>query len=483
MANPYRKSCLLKSYQTGRPTASTKVFLRRDGSNYPGCALYRVLTDKNGKIEGAVSYTIRIDQLIFTAIPQLSKDGIYAAVFDLDAPNIDYGYIVNTQTLYGNGTLMSAAQNNVSLMNAFYTVEGMFPFVDRSYRIVLYPGPVFIEKFSPTGIKWIALGGSWITTGFLLGLVAILFLSLRVLHARRLQRQATLAKLAEMKENQKKLRFLLNKIATQEQTTRATINAIDDIVIVIGTTGKILQTNTSFDKMFKYTVSELERGVYTKNLFVHLPDLFFISMTDIMIDTKIKLRFGNEEPIEIIVKYLQSEQTVQSHQNLVEEIELDEGEDARSYVIVGHLKRKLIPSSSTRSSSISVPFLEFDRNFRNEQFRKDLLEFSRTRRNEENVLFLIRVLKYRKSDFHERVELSQNICDTFLVEDAPRQLNLSGERREAELKRIAKNVGDIDVFSSLEDTVKRVLMEQVYTSFMEQRENNTNHIDSTINTT
>jgi PAS domain-containing protein len=438
--------------------------LRRDGTGYPGSNLYRVLTGSTGQMIGLVNYAIRIDQLIFSAIPGLAANGIYASVFDLDAPNIDSGYIVNTQLL--NGTIMTAQQNNDTLENAAYTTEDTFYFVDRNYKIVLYPSQQFENKHAPYNLKWFALGGSWLSTAFLLGLVSILQLSLRVAHAKKLQREATLQKLVQVKENQKSLRSLLNKIATQEWTTRATINAIDDIVIVIGNTGKVLQSNTYFDRIFKFTEQEFERGVYVKNLFTKLPEQFYNVSDGTPIDTTIKLRFGNEEPIEITVKSLSSEAIMA--QDIDSELD-DEGEDTKSFVIVGHLKRKL---NANKRKSLAIPMLEFDRNFKSEKFRIELLEFSKDSKNEENVLFLMRVLTYKKLNFHQRVELSKSICEMFLLEGAPRQLNLSGETREEELKKINKKVGDIDAFSVIEEIVKKVLLEDVYVNFMEKRKEN-----------
>jgi PAS domain-containing protein len=463
-----RKASILKAYETDRPAASTKLLLRRDGSNSPGVNIYRVLTNATDHMTGLVSYALRVDQLVLTAIPELGDEGIFCAIFDLDAPDVDDGYIVNTQTSI-NGTIMTAAQNNATLENVLYSVEGVFMFVDRRYRIVLYPSPLFEEKNSPKNLKWFALGGTWVTVAFLLGLVAILFLTLRVHHARKEQKEATIAKLVQVKENQKSLKSLLNRIATQEYTTRATINAIDDIVLVVGGTGKILQSNTAFDRVFKYNVQEMERGVYLKNLFVQLPERFYTSTIGIYIDTVVKFRFGNEEPIEIIVKSLRSEQLETGS-----ELDVDDDEDTKSYVVVGHFKRKM---NYDKRRSVALASIEFDRNFRSEKFRSDFLEFSKESKNEENVLFLITIFKYKKLNFHQRLEHSKTICDTYLVEEAPRQLNLSGERREAEMKKIIKNAGDVDAFNVLEEIVKKVLMEEVYWNFMEKRKQTTSAPD------
>jgi PAS domain S-box-containing protein len=164
-------------------------------------------------------------------------------------------------------------------------------------------------------MKYVALAVCLIIMLLLLVGCIILYFVRKLLIAKKKRGQASI-QIDLLKTNQTALRNLLDRIATQEEKTRSVINALPDIICVISPTGKIMQTNTAFDEEFPFSQKELEKGVYTWDIFTELSSDFFRVTDDVTdIDTMAQKRFGEMISVTLRVRDLRSKNAETSSQS------------------------------------------------------------------------------------------------------------------------------------------------------------------------
>jgi len=469
MANPSRALDILNANLTMNITATPTFTTLRDGSYRPGVSLYSAVTDLNGTWVGIASVTIRIDELMVNAIPELASRGVYAAVFDLNYTSSDstQGFIVTTQPGPNNTTLITAAQNNITMQQAEFLETGTFSFFDRLYSVVLIPTSSYINSFSSIQ-KWVPVIVSSILTLILVGIcISIMFI--RRMNKARKQRAESKNQMKKLRENQDNLRKLLNRIASQEHKARATINAIRDVVIVINRAGRILHTNKAFDKLFVYSEMELERGIQISSLFPDLGEDFFTAVTVDSVQTVARSRFGISFPMEIVVECLDMvDNSIISSVDSVSKAAEENENDVEAYVIVGHRKsQKSSDKLDQKEENIDSIMHSFDDRFPNEEFQNELLKFCVQNHTDESIQFLIKVRQYKRTkDIEQRIALQKSISDIFLKSGSPKQLNLPNDVMQLELMKISKNFGDPNVFKNIEEFVKRIVLTDIYPRFL-----------------
>lgn len=227
MANPSRAQNILEANLTGFTTATAKFTTLRDGGRRPGVSLYSAVTDSNNTWIGIASVTIRIDDMIVNSIPDLSARSVHVAVFDSNYTKGDpeQGFIVSSQPGPNNITLVTAAQNNITIQQAQFLESGKFVFFDRVFSVVFIPTPLYINSFSSFQ-KWVPVIVSSILTLILIAACVVL-LFLRRMHRAKKQRADSRKQMKILRENQESLRELLNRIVAQEHKTRATISKLN----------------------------------------------------------------------------------------------------------------------------------------------------------------------------------------------------------------------------------------------------------------
>ena len=105
---------------------------------------------------------------------------------------------------------------------------------------------------------------------------------------------------------------------------------------------------------------------------------------------------------------------------------------------------------------------EFDKEFKNEAFRREIYEHCKKERNEENVEFLELVLQYRSAALEDRVEMQKKIYEKFIATGGKKQLNISTDLSNGVAAKMEKFLGDEDVFETVETFVKTMLMQDSY---------------------
>jgi hypothetical protein len=145
-------------------------------------------------------------------------------------------------------------------------------------------------------------------------------------------------------------------------------------------------------------------------------------------------------------------------------IQLVEAEE--SYVIITKNLCVKEDSHGEISTEERVQRHEFEKKFRDKQFREELKKFCEKHQNVENVLFLEQVKEYKKAQFGARVDMKMAIYERFIKSEAPMQLNLANEVVMEESFKINKSMGDVDVFKVVEECVVKTLANDIYPRFM-----------------
>jgi PAS domain-containing protein len=414
---------------------------------------------------GLVRGTIVLGDLIQETIGSI-LDGFDISLDDMNATSDHF--------LYTTGTIknvtMTSEQNAEMIAAAPYTFSTNISFADRIFSVTIVPRDEYFMRFDQAN-KYIALVISLVIMGVLLIGCVFLYFGRKLLIAKKKRAQANV-QIDLLKTNQTALRTLLDRIASQESKTRAVINSLPDIVFVINPTGKILQTNTAFDNEFPYSQQEMEKGVYTWDIFTELASDFFRVADDTKeINTTAARRFGDIIDVVVRVSDLKGKQEGSSASASNElkpstgmtSLQLVDLEEA-FVIIAKNVSTKTIIQEA--NSEERVQRHEFERKFREKQFREELKQYCEKNQNVENILFLEAVKEYKKATFGVRVDMKMSIFDRFIKIDAPMQLNLANEVVAEETIKIKKSMGDVDVFKRVEDCVIKILASDIYPRYI-----------------
>jgi PAS domain S-box-containing protein len=419
--------------------------------------------------DGAVYAAVVLNNLIRDALDAV-LDGFDISIYDLNATTSER--FLYTSAAIDN-TKNGTHQNEVLIANAEYTFSTLTTFADRTLQLTIIPNDAYKQKYNGT-TKVIAISISLVLMVILLIGCVFLYFARKLLIAKRKRAEAHV-QIDLLKTNQSALRTLLDRIASQESKTRAVINSLPDAVCVISPTGKILQTNSAFDNEFPFSQQEMEKGVYTWDVFTELSSDFFRVFDESKeIETQAARRFGDMIEVLIRVRDLRgrSGESSTSQSNDVKpsgmtSLQLQELEEA--YVIIAkNISIKHIQHETNTQERVQRH--DFERKFRDKEFREELRNYCEKNKNVENILFLEQVKEYKKAQFGTRVDMKMAIFERFIKPDAPMQLNLANEVVLEESIKINKSMGDVDVFRNVEENVLKTLANDIYPRYlMDQR--------------
>ncbi len=259
-----RNASIQLALQTTTPIAGEKVtFSITTFSRQPGFNMYTAVKSRNDSNvnKGIMLTGFRAGDLIQTALDSMTKD-VTVNVYDMNATDLTNNFMYSTKQWNATGayyTDMPQSQAATFISAAPFYKEATVNVATRVYKIVFIPTDSFIAARRTTA-------KIFVITAIMIFMLVLLILCVALFFGRRLyrthvQRKRSREQFVILREYAKNLRGLLDKIASQEQKTRATVNALDDLIVVTNHTGKILQTNTSFDAALGYTESQLEKGV------------------------------------------------------------------------------------------------------------------------------------------------------------------------------------------------------------------------------
>jgi PAS domain-containing protein len=450
---------MIRALATGTPAATGRIQTATKSDINVATAVFQSITNQTSmKPYAIIAGSIVMNQLISEALSSISRK-FYVSVFDTNSTSDPFVYSTASTSAAG----ISSKQNAEMISSAPFVSSANLTFGDRILSVTLIPQNDYIEQYS-TSQRYIALVLSLALMVVLLIGVVILYFTRKLLIARQ-KRRATSVQIDLLKTNQTALRVLLDRIANQESKTRAVINSLPDLICVITATGKILQTNQAFDHEFPFNQQEMEKGVYTWDIFTELSSDFFRVPNEQGINTTAARRFGGTIDVCLNVRSLGDFGGSSTHSNdQVKQsgsVALPDLQEA--YVLIAKVISHKFITAETHEENLQRH--EFERKYRDKKFRDELKRYCEKNKTVENVLFLERVKEYKKAAFNVRVDMKKQIFEQFVQADAPMQLNLANQVIVEETIKIGKSMGDVDVFKNVEECVIKILANDIYPRF------------------
>ncbi|KAL0485383.1 regulator of G-protein signaling [Acrasis kona] len=468
-----------KSFETGNAT-STPVGLSIFTS-VPSfimfAPLYEPLKPYNQtNADGTVAVSVQSEKLISylaSTTPAFEDAMIFMFDVNYDNINIEQYEFNNDSLLYANLTDIRQLRLPFSIESYIDITPDVFKAIvrnahdyhytlnitclDKQFQIVLLPKENFWLSRASVN-KFIALFVS-VTVGALLMAVIILFDRISFFNRKIAKKDQERASI--LLDAQQELQVLLNKTALQEKKNRKTMNAIQDFVIATDENGRILHSNTSFDRVFGYKNSELENGVFVTKIFssITMKTLFDLSdQPDSFLDTFAKAKFRSI-PVQLsVTRVVDFGPKASDH-------------DKEAILIVARNtsdQAQLQQERKTRQGLMrSIKYLDFDAQLKVPAFRDAFKKFCEQEKNAENIEFLEQLEKYKSNpSYEQRVKIQKQLYDKFIKQGAETQLNISSEMSEEQRVLLVKKQGHDDVFDPLEDNIKSLVMQDSYARFI-----------------
>jgi PAS domain-containing protein len=239
------------------------------------------IVNQTRDLTGVFATRLNIALLVADTIRNLTTD-IIVSLYDTNDTAVNGGLIYDSRSL----------ANNISVANALaqetFTVEANIPFLTNVFRLKCTTTRTFVDQ-KQGGAKWIGTIICCIVfvVGELLLLSLFIFLRLRKsLRARMRNKRA----LHALKDSHERTKMLLSRLAKQEAKSRATVDAVPDFVIILNSTGRIVHTNKTFDKLFGYSQKQLESGLQITTVIPALTANIFVEPKYTSEDTDVFLR-------------------------------------------------------------------------------------------------------------------------------------------------------------------------------------------------
>ncbi|KAL9646184.1 hypothetical protein ABK040_008057 [Willaertia magna] len=312
----------------------------------------------------------------------------------------------------------------------------------------------------------------------------------------------------ELEKNHQELQLLLERVSIEEQRTRKIVNSINDILITVKQNGNIAHCNTSFYKLFHFNESDMLKGIVTiskvipsleedlNNLFKDVTNKILQSKqqnsslkkeidTVITYPSKHVIAFskhGKEIPVLINFNFctLYVNDLFKLPKGSRKRISFETISKTKMFekelvcIVTLHVDASILQSMQQQQHNQQVDEgnsserMEFYEMFSNLQKRKEFKEFCIKERNEENVCFLEDIELYKSlTNTNERVTMQNEVFDKYLGQDSIKQLNVSKEVFETQLIKIAKGLGELELFDELEKAVIDNMLYDVFKRWLQ----------------
>jgi CHASE1-domain containing sensor protein len=438
-----RRAALFKSLAIGDIASSSVTLLT--GQNVSGIVTYRWFPSTTYYS----NVVFRLDVLLAQGLSETTLNNYYVQFYDLTSSTNDFWYstIKSSQNPYPSTPVsnLTAAQHRSMMANAPLSAITNITVANRVIQAVFIPVSTQSQQYQ----KWLGLSLS-LAAGFALCILTVIFI--RQLHASKLRQEVDHRRIHVLEESSRKVTAVMERLDEQDSRARATLDAIPDMICVIDNTGKILTTNTAFDRDLSYT--EI-KNMSIQQVLPELPSNYH-SMKDY--ESVALTSFKSVVPVSISVREF----------DIIEDSEA--GEDTwANVVVIRNLsdREKLIENVQRQKTQLKshLKMAEFNAMFAHNTFRRDLLQCSEKIHNSEGVRFLIDVHKYKKSKVSQRADRQQEIYAKYLKIGSPYQLNISSELSEQMAQRVKQSLGDTVLFNDVEEMVRGMVLLEVYPKY------------------
>jgi hypothetical protein len=252
-----------------------------------------------------------------------------------------------------------------------------------------------------------------------------------------------------LEENEKNLTDFLDRIAQQEEDSRNTMDCIPDHIVVLDHEGRILKTNASFERGFQTTTKKLEQGLFIGQYLVNLEKGFFTRGVIDQLETEIRKSTGLLVPVTVTCRPMNT--------------------DERYLVVIRNIAEKLTLMEQLQKQQnqmqMMTGMMRFDTQLQDVEFRTKLRKYCQNEYNEENMAFVEDVLAYKSKGVTERMGMQDEIYNTYIRVNAPKQINIDELLVQETLLRLQKSLGEANVFDPVLEKIKTMMLLDIVPRF------------------
>ncbi|KAG2381857.1 hypothetical protein C9374_005649 [Naegleria lovaniensis] len=272
---------------------------------------------------------------------------------------------------------------------------------------------------------------------------------------------------------------ILERTAIEEEKSRCILNSITDFVVTVEcSSGLIININSSFENKILKKKPQSPHSMKSTPFENHVINEYITNFSTLqeLLEKLDILSRGGEAFETTLYSDLGSKYPVHVSVNKTK-MTVREGVIGDAFIIVmknlseqAELKNMLSMQQEKLMEIQKVA--KFDKVMADKELRHKFKEFTIKERSSENFLFLEMVEQYKTiSKSKERAVLQKEIVRRHLLPNSPQPLNVSQKILETEYKRIASGYGQLDLFDKLEVVVKGMILDDTFSRFMMEREN------------
>jgi CHASE1-domain containing sensor protein len=309
-------SCVLR---TRKPCATGRILL--GNNNGSGSALFTPLFNQTtGEIVGTMNGAIVLSDLTATVLQGIAQD-LVVVLYDMNSTT-NGGFVFSTNAV--NSVYDGAPETTALIQKAPFISDGYMTFADRTLRLVLVPTTQFMNSYVVSQ-KVIAITVSMVFMIVGLSAAFIIGVALRMQQVKR-EKQKARQKFESMKANQSIICEKLSIIADSEKKLQLVVNNIDQFVATVSASGAIIYTNDIFDRIFKYSPMDYEKGLLINSV-VGMNVEVCAAMKE---ETKVSTVSKDYEKLEVLVQF-------KHIRNDAEQGSMEVDANKESYILLGRL--------------------------------------------------------------------------------------------------------------------------------------------------
>ncbi|KAL0488451.1 sensor protein FixL [Acrasis kona] len=290
-SDPVRNETLTNAYNTHTIQVSNNTLFLGE-TQLSGVIVFAPVVRGNVTI-GFVSAGFYLSKLLQVSFPLDAKN----AIVMLDSDNTVMAVTTRDHSLCTkNCDNISYKDVRNYLSNVMYNDSITVELYNKKYKLIYVSNTVYEDN-----LKIVPLCSCLIVMLAAEIMLVLVYGYRRVIVAKRVQ-DLTKQRVEVLEAHRSKLASLLKKSVKSESKSRSIINSIPDLVIVIDRSGKIMQTNNSFDNIFSYNEQEWNLGVNISTILVDSsPNFYETTSEDTVIETNITLRDYTTKKAEVKV--------------------------------------------------------------------------------------------------------------------------------------------------------------------------------------
>jgi PAS domain-containing protein len=338
-----KNATIMKALKTGNASATDNVPIVSDQGIVYGVIIYSPVFDRSKTVTGFISGVFHGNTIVSSGLGEMDSD-VFAIISDANATTSDAAFISNTASRDQASAILGRAPTDLTnitecenIIRAAVVKKTVYiPVADRLWKATFIATPKYISRYQ-NAQKWVGLSISLVIMFVLIIAVVFLFFYRKLVLSKK-SKERTEEKVTSLQTNQKKLRGLLRKLASQDIRNKATIDIMPDFLAVTTATGKIVHTNAAFDSTFEFSAEKWSNGVFIGDILPKLGYNFYtkIGVKD-AVETEAETPSSKRIPVTVKVRNITDQQGIDNsamqETNQQNDIPM-ETQEAEAYVIL-----------------------------------------------------------------------------------------------------------------------------------------------------